>query len=79
MVASILYSNFRTCVLNQKSIVNKNLFLYAYVSYGLFVMFYSNQILEYIINISFIKMVIIWLFFDYIFISGKIRIKIGKF
>ena len=78
MVASILYSNFRTCVLNQKSIVNKNLFLYAYVSYGLFVMFYSNQILEYIINISFIKMVIIWLFFDYIFISGKIRIKIGN-
>ena len=61
--------------MNQKAVINKNLFLYAYVSYGLFMMFYSNQIMEYMINISFLKMVIVWITFDYVFVRGKIKFK----
>lgn len=75
LFSSILYWNFRVHTLNQKAVINKNLFLYAYVSYGLFMMFYSNQIMEYMINISFLKMVIVWITFDYVFVRGKIKFK----
>lgn len=76
LVTSHLYYKFRTQKVTKIRIVNWPLFLYAYLVYGLIMMFYSNQIIDYTCDIGFVKKIIIWGVFDYIFLQGKITFKL---
>lgn len=75
LVTSVLYCRFRTQIRRKTKKINYTLFIYAYIVYGLFMMFYSNQILEYIVNISFLKILFVWWFFDLVFLSGRVHLK----
>lgn len=75
LIASWFYYKFRTQKVIKIKFVNWPLFFYAYLVYGLIMMFYSNQILEYTCDIGFLKKIIIWVAFDYIFLRGKISFK----
>lgn len=75
LIASRLYYKFRTQKVTKIKLVNWPLFFYAYLVYGLIMMFYSNQILEYTCDFGFLKKIIIWVAFDYIFLRGKISFK----
>lgn len=58
--------------------IKYSLFIYAYTVYGLAMLFYSNTFYEYLANISFIKMLIVWAMIDMVFIKGKIKFKFGR-
>lgn len=77
LFSSVVYYGFRTRIFNSKRIFNWYIFIYSYLVYGLFMMFYSNQILEYIVNISFFKNIIVWVVF-YTFCLRGVKLKIGE-
>lgn len=56
--------------------INPYLFIYGYFFYGIAMLFYSNTFFEYIANVSFLKMLIVWYMAYQVFIKGKILIKL---
>lgn len=68
------YERFRRK--RRTGIINFNLFLYSYLVYGIAMMFYSNTFYEYVANISFLKMIIVWGIINHIFLKNKIKIRI---
>lgn len=75
VISGIPYNRFRSSV-NRKNKINYALFLYAYFVYGLAMMFYSNTFYEYIVNISFLKMLIVWYLLDLFFVKRRIKVKV---
>lgn len=73
--SSVFYEEFRRKKF--KIGVNWSLFVYAYLVYGIAMMFYSNTFFEYVANISFLKMIFVWLVFNKAFIKNKKKLCIA--